>query len=275
MTHAYRKGDRLAPKRMHKGTCCVSVTGMTQPILHSAIPYEIRHSLPGTQPVQNDDWLWVDEMYAPQMAYRDWLIADRPDVVHRMGTGSEGAARELLSMSLDKLLKRNDFSVSKGQVVRPDGVAVPIDLDQPLVTLGRIAQADYCILQRPEGAEEHLLTAAILCFPSSWMLAEKAGRPLTGIHIPVPQYDDNIARRVQRLFDGVQAGRPLWRSNSLWHGVPDLHQPKSESLPRRSYGPDAPYFRSERQVIMRLPETRAVVFSIHTFVTCNPAAASA
>ena len=97
----------------------------------------------------------------------------------------------------------------------------------------------------------------------------------TAIHIPVPQYDEGIARRVQRLFDGVQVGRPLWRANSLWHGFPDLHQPKSESLPRRSYGPDAPYFRSERQVIMRLPETRAVVFSIHTFVTRNPGAVSA
>ncbi len=248
---------------------------MTDTILHSAIPYDIRHSLPGTQPVRDNDWLWVDECYGAQMAYRDRLIAERFDAVHHMGGGCLAAGRELLSTVLDKLPKKNGFSVSEGQVVRPDGVVVPVDFDQPLVTVGRIAQADYCILQKPEGAAEHVLTGAILCFPSSWTLAEKAGRPLMAIHIPVPEYDENIGKRVQRLFDGVQPDRPIWRANQLWHGSGDLNQPKSEKAPRRSFGPDAPFFRSERQVIMRLPETRAVVFSIHTFLIRNPNAASA
>ncbi len=252
-----------------------SVRPMSTEILHSAIPYDIRHSLPGTQPVQDGDWLWVDECYGAQMAYRDQLIAERFDAVHYMGVGCLAAGQELLSTVLGNLQKQNGFSVSEGHVQRPDGVVVALDWNQPLATVGRIAQADYCILQKPEGAPEHVLTGAILCFPSSWTLAEKAGRPLMSIHIPVPEYDENIGKRVQRLFDGVQPDRPIWRANQLWHGFANLHQPKSERDPRRSYGPDAPFFRSERQVIMRLPETRAVVFSIHTFVTRNPNAVSA
>jgi hypothetical protein len=51
--------------------------------------------------------------------------------------------------------------------------------------------------------DEHVLTAAVLCFPASWHLADKIGRPLTTIHVPVKVYDETLARRVQRLFDGV------------------------------------------------------------------------
>ena len=252
-----------------------SVRGMSTEILHSAIPYDIRKGLPGIQPVPENDWLWVDECYGAQMAYRDQLIAERLGDVHYLEDGALEAGREFLLTLLSKLKSFQDFVVSDAHVIRPDGVQVPIDWDQPLVTAGRLGQADYCILQKPDGASEHCLTGAILCFPSSWTLSEKAGRPLMAIHVPIPEYDENIGKRVQRLFDGVQPGRPIWRANELWHGYANLHQPKSEKDPRRSYGPDAPFFRSERQVIMRLPETRAVVFSIHTFVTRNPNAASA
>jgi hypothetical protein len=37
------------------------------------------------------------------------------------------------------------------------------------------------------------LTAAILCFPASWTLAEKLGRPLGAIHGPVAGYDPGMA----------------------------------------------------------------------------------
>jgi len=71
---------------------------------------------------------------------------------------------------------------------------------------------------------------------------------------------------VQRLFDGVRAGRPMWRANLLRYDAPDLHQPRTEDDPRPAGGPDAKYARSERQSVLRLPETGAVVFAIHTSV---------
>ena len=115
---------------------------------------------------------------------------------------------------------------------------------------------------------EHVLTGAVLCFPASWKLSEKVGRPLTAIHDPVDEYDAGLAARVQRLFDGVQEGRPLWRMNQLWYADPELHQPRSVTAPRAiEDGPEgAAYYRSERQCILRLPQTQAVVFSIHTMV---------
>ncbi|WP_428983608.1 heme-dependent oxidative N-demethylase subunit alpha family protein [Psychrosphaera aquimarina] len=69
------------------------------------------------------------------------------------------------------------------------------------------------------------------------------------MHDTVAEYDDTIARRVQRLFDGVQVGRPLWRYNRLWYDNPELFQPRSASEPRR-IAPgqaEAAYQRAERQ----------------------------
>jgi hypothetical protein len=133
------------------------------------------------------------------------------------------------------------------------------------MTAALLVQEDLCILQK--SGDEHVLTAAALCFPASWRLSEKYMRPLIGIHEPVDSYDDNIARRVQRMFDGIRPHRPLWRFNALWYDDPGLFQPRSALAPRDvTDAHTARFLRSERQSLSRLPETDAVVFSIHTFV---------
>ncbi|SMX42192.1 heme-dependent oxidative N-demethylase family protein [Actibacterium lipolyticum] len=220
--------------------------------------------LPGIQPLAFDDWLLIDDAYAAQMAERDRLIAGQPEAVHALAPTAHSAAAELLALVLNDLDRRDGFQCFKTSVIRPDGVRVPLDHDAPLLTLGRLVQEDLCILE-PDGAE-HALTGAILCFPASWMLAEKFMRPLMRIHAPVPQYDENIGPRVQRLFDGLKPGRVLWRANVHFYDDPTLFQPRAESAPRMAVTAPAPYIRSERQCLLRLPETGAVVFSIHTIV---------
>ena len=119
------------------------------------------------------------------------------------------------------------------------------------------------LIAQRDGA--HVLSAALLCFPASWTLAEKIGRPLGAIHGPVPDYDAGIAARVDRLFSGVREGRPLWRANLLRYEDPALHQPRTEADPRRTGTAESPYLRSERQTILRLAPD-LVLFAIHTSV---------
>lgn len=235
-------------------------------ILQTRIPYDVttHRPLPGIQSLAMADWLIRDEAFAGQMARRDALVAESAPVVLAMDPAAQPAAAELLDLVLARL--GPGYAVSDG-VMRPDEVAVPLDRSDPMRTLARLVQEDMVIMEkRPDlGSDEHLLTAAALCFPASWMLAEKFMRPLTGIHIPVASYDANIAARVQRMFDGVQVDRPLWRWNGLHYADPELHQPRSETDKRPR--PDNPrYFRTERQSLVRLPVSRAVVFSIHTYV---------
>ncbi|WP_170414388.1 heme-dependent oxidative N-demethylase family protein [Ruegeria atlantica] len=231
-------------------------------ILQTSIPYDPldNRPLPGVQPATMENWLHCDDAFAAQMQRREELLAGcRADVLS-MDPDAIPAAQELLELVLTHV-----YPECTDHVIRPDGQGVPVDRSQPLDTLCRLVQEDFCLLQKQ--GDEHVLTGAILCFPASWSLSEKFMRPLIDIHEPVDSYDANIARRVQRLFDGIQPGRPLWRFNALWYADAELHQPRSANDRRDPQEPRyARFLRSERQTLLRLPETQAVVFSIHTYV---------
>ncbi|MBV7380379.1 heme-dependent oxidative N-demethylase family protein [Maritimibacter dapengensis] len=230
-------------------------------ILHDQFPDDaIAHPLPGTRPLAPGDWLRRDERYAEQMALRDRLVLQQRDKVIAQTDDAVDAVAELLSVVLE------DLGVRGSDYRRADGVTVGIDRDDPLGTLGRLAQEDFIVMLR--GENEHWLAAGVLCFPSLWTLTQKIGRPLTAIHTPVPEYDTALATRVQRLFDLVRVEQPLVRWNHLPYETDRLHNPALESTSPEDYhasGP-RPFLRKERQVIKRLPETGAVVFSIHTWL---------
>lgn len=220
--------------------------------------------LPGILPLKIDDWLVRDEVFAPQMAYRDHLLANKTDVVFRTTPGASRACQELLQMVSGLLSDVPGYVIADTSITRPDGAEVALEGAHPLMTAARLAQEDFCILQKQD--DEHVLTAGALCFPSSWSLDEKMGRPLVSIHEPVDNYDGDVARRVQRLFDLMHPDRPLWRANTLVYSDPDLHQPRRENARRTLRHDGKLWLRSERQCLVKLPQTGAVVFSIHTWV---------
>ena len=241
---------------------------MTQEILQSRLPFACwmdprTARLPGILPVEGDDWLRVDDAFAGQMAERDRLIADRPEVVLGLTDSARPAADELYEVVLNRLARTEGYQVGRDAVLRPDGVTVALEPDQPMKTLGRLVQEDLCLMEKH--GDEHVLTGAALCFPASWWLHEKLVRPMLGIHVPVPSYDADVAKRVQRLFDAIRPEQPLWRCNALVYRDPSLHQARRENDPRIDRRGGS-YVRSERQCLLRLPQTRAVVFSIHTYV---------
>jgi dimethylamine monooxygenase subunit A len=234
-------------------------------ILQTRVPYDVLtpRALPGIQPLGNEPWFLRDEVYPQQMAHRCRLIAEkRADVI-----ACQDADETVVQRMLDEVLRHlpSGFEPGMDGVICPDGRTVPVDRSDPFGALGHILQDDICLLEKR--GDEHVLTGAVLCFPASWRLREKIGHPLTHIHTPVRSYDADMALRVQRLFDGVRVGHPLWRFNALWYDDPELHQPRAVNEPRPLTNPGtAPYLRTERQVLWRVPDTDAVLFTIHTFV---------
>ena len=170
---------------------------------------------------------------------------------------------------LDNIAALPGYRVGDGAVTRPDGGVVVLDRDDPLATAGRLVADDLCLLLPDAASGEYRLVGGVLCFPSRWLLAEKVDRPMTVIHDPVPVYDTSLARRVNRVFEGLRAGRPLWRGNWLVHATPELHLP--QGLDEEIIAPDDPargiYLRTERQTLTRLAQTGAVVFGIKTSVS--------
>lgn len=243
-----------------------------EPILQSRLmdpPWTLKGGtrLPGTGPIGADDWLRRDDAFAGQMALRDRLIAGQTDKVHALRAQALPVAQELLQMALTILRTRPGYHITDTAVRRPDAVVVPVDSAAPLLTLGRLVQEDVCLLQ--DRGDEHVMTGAILCFPASWSLAEKMDRSLTGIHDPVAEYTDDIARRVQRLFNAIRPGVPIVRANCLTYADASLFQPRREGALREYPGASAQFVRSERQCLLKLPQTGAVAFSIHTTVVAR------
>ena len=243
-------------------------SGQGAPILQRVLPQmpwmdPAQARLPGVQPAAPGDWLRVDEAHAGQMAERDRLLRDAPVRVLSLLPGAEAAAVELLDLVVAECAGLPGYVVGTDRVTRADGCVVALDRTAPMQTLGRLVQEDFCI-HLPQGAE-HVLMAAVLCFPASWTLAEKIGRPLTGIHRPVAPYDAPMAARVQRMFDAIRPGQVLWRANALLYADPALHQPRVEG-DHRPRPANRHYMRTERQCFVRLPLSGAVVFSIHTSV---------
>ena len=221
--------------------------------------------LPGVQPLTAGDFLRRDEAYAGQMALREELIAHKRGAVHGLLPQAQAAAEELYHLVLDKISHDAGYRLGAQTVLRPDGVEVDLDRSNPLITLGRLVQEDLCILQT-EG-DEHHLTGAILCFPASWTLVQKLGRAMTSIHSPVDSYTPDMAARVQRMFDAIRVEQGLWRMNFLTYATDALHHPRPEEDPRdRSKTIEKPFVRCERQCLIRLPISRAVVFTIHTYL---------
>lgn len=244
--------------------------GSAMAILQERLPvaaWMAEHTLrlPGTVPIPPSDWLLRDDAFAVQMAYRDRLLAERREAVHGLLPGAEPAAAELLARILADLESVAGY-VREGRALRrPDGVLVPLD-GPPLAVAGRLVQEDLCLMEKGAEESEHRLTGAVLCFPSNWTLAEKLGHPLVRIHLPVPRYDETVARRVQRLFDAIRPEEPLMRSNVIFSAHEDLFNARHEFDRHTPQAGAARFLRVERQVLLRLPETRAVVFSIHTFM---------
>lgn len=242
---------------------------MTDPVLQTSLEGVTwlgrdARVLPGVQPLAANDWLRVDEAFGGQMRLKDGLLGGLQEDVYAQLPEAEDAAQECLDQVLAAVATNPSYDVGPRRVIRPDGVKIVVDRAYPLLTIGRLIQEDICILQKR--GDEHVLTGALLCFPASWTLAEKIGRPLIRIHRPVDEYDQNIARRVQRLFDGVKAGRPLWRANAMTYASSDLFHPRREADGHRPENEARRYLRSERQTIHRLPQTGAVVFGIHTYL---------
>jgi hypothetical protein len=127
-------------------------------------------------------------------------------------------------------------------------------------------QEDLCLMQHVDGAWR--LTAASVCFPTRWRLADKMGQPLDVIHDPVPGLRDRLANPMGRFFDRMKVARPVWRIN--WSLIDDeaLYQPKGHG--RRQADPtitpenagERVWLRVERQTLRRLAESDAILFTI-------------
>lgn len=230
----------------------------------SATPFSI-----GLKPLDLAVWIEPGGDFASQMAEKDRLLATRRDDIVRAENETADAQAETLALLADHLPSRHpDLYRSDGDRMHLGATGTTVDLDAdelPLVTASRLVAEDFVIMVK--GATGYRLAAAVICFPSSWSLAEKFRQPMGAIHARVPGYPGAMEPRVDRIFDNLSVDRPLWRMNWSIYGDADLHHPRPKQISGQlgaAEGADAGalFIRVERQTLRRLPVTGDILFMI-------------
>lgn len=145
------------------------------------------------------------------------------------------------------------------------------DFDSPLLAVSRLVQEDLVLL-RDDVADGFPVMAGSVCFPSGWSIADKLGQSQGCVHAPVPGFDQQLLSPSLKLLQRLKSGRSVSRSNWSVRASSRLSQFPSDASEllavSESVTPQtAPkcMFRVEFQTLSRLPETRAILFTIHTF----------
>jgi len=220
------------------------------------------------------DLIELDEACQKQIDERIRLLTTRRADVLAMPPGTEAACAELLDTVATLLPRRFPAWYSRAGstlACRLGGASWNLDgLADPLDVLGRLVAEDFCLI-RPDPAGP-ILAAAILCFPSRWVLAEKLGRPLLDVHERVPGYATRLGAPVDRFFTHLKPARMAVRLNWTIIDNPALFQlsgkfaSDADTAITAENALERLYLRVERQTFVRLPASNMVSFGIRTHV---------
>ena len=213
------------------------------------------------------EWLPFDDAFGDasrrqdQMTERNWLFDNFHNETFAALGGSEEAGAEVRDMVIAHLAEHHGGT--------PE---VPAADMHPLEAAARMVPEDLLLLKpRPRKGDETLLDwtllAAALAFPAHWVLAEKMGRPLAGIHKPVPHYGERLETPMDRFFTNMKVGPISHRWN--WsvmtsHKLFTPHRSRRTPL-KPDAGIDEIFIRMESQTLRKLPRTGMILFTIRTY----------
>ena len=138
---------------------------------------------------------------------------------------------------------------------------------EQLRAIGEALEPDFLLLKPDESGQMTLLGGCV-CFPSSWSLEEKMGRPLDFIHGVVPglneQLGHSIAQFLQRMTPDIAWRRANWGLSR----TPELNLHPQRVLPRldATVTLEEVWLRVEHQALVALPRTGGVLFGIRVVV---------
>ena len=132
-----------------------------------------------------------------------------------------------------------------------------------LLALGEFWEPDFLLL-KADAEGEIRLHGGCVCFPSSWRLREKLGRPIEFIHDVVPGLNATLGPAIHRFLAGLKPGVAWLRSNWGLSRSAELNQHPDRELPRldATIRADEVWLRVEYQALVALPESGGILFGI-------------
>ena len=222
----------------------------------------------GLRALPEEDWLPIGDQFGDQSARQKQLeektrlLEERHDDVFSALPETEAAGAEVLALIKDHFAEHH----TPLPVIEAPSPLHPLD------EAARLIPEDLLLLapqkrEYDDAAEGYdwRLVAASLCFPAHWVLKEKMGLPLAGIHEPVPHYKERLETPMDRFFTNMQIGPISTRMNwSLQLGATLYAPHRSE---RQAVFADIHQdmcLRVESQTLRKLPQSGFVLFTIRT-----------
>ncbi len=203
----------------------------------------------GARPLVVTQWVSeIDEQWQQNIDLKKWLLANQHDEVVGCVADNDVACEEAARGIADSL----------GLVTEKKCRGIDA-LEQ---VVAQIAD-DVCILTI-DSDSTLVLSAAVLCAPNRWLLADKLGKPMDVVHAPVARYDTDLARPVDSFLNRLAVDRPMWRTNWGIVNDPMFFQPRIAAVTPNINAGDL-LMRVEYQTLRRLPVSGAVMFTIRTF----------
>ncbi len=203
----------------------------------------------GARPLDISQWVSsVDADWSATLEMKRNLLRERPAEVVACMEGAEEACEEAAAGVLSSM------GISPGHGSGLDA----------LVDAALFIADDICVLT-PDDRGVPRLSAAVLCSPNRWRLAEKIGGTMSDIHGPVARYADDLASPVNAMLMRLSAEKPIWRINWGIANHPSLFQPDIPPV-TPDMDPADMWFRVEWQTLRRMPVTGAILFTIRTYV---------
>jgi hypothetical protein len=248
------------------------------PLLHtpyasSTPPFSI-----GLAPIDEGGWIEQDKHLDEQLTLKETILAQERAAAFGALDGSEDGQDEVLRLLSAHLLTRYPQTYrreGKRMRIAPGDRLVALDGEPALLTASRLVQEDLLLMRRD--AQGWRLVAGSLCFPSTWVLAEKLGCDMEAIHTPAPGFAGRMADMVARIFDNLKPDQLVERFNWSIYGDARLRYAQSKQDPLQRFPPGRPvthaHIRVERQTLRRLPSSGDILFTVRVHV--DPVAAFA
>ena len=137
----------------------------------------------------------------------------------------------------------------------------------PLEAASRLVAEDLVLMVERDGGP--VFGGGSVCFPNRWDLNSKLGLSLREVHQPVALLNEQLADPVDGFIARLRPEQAYWRLGWGLIDVADGYTPADGTGPRRPAAPDPTelFVRVERETLRRFPRTRALLFTIRTYIT--------
>ncbi|KAH8173685.1 hypothetical protein LIA77_07940 [Sarocladium implicatum] len=242
----------------------------------------VYHITMGIQADEPANLITVDKDYLSRVETRRTIIEEQGSRVHGCLPTGDSAVRELYAFLMRQYLPQqypNLFKLARGGKSIVNSATskefptewTDADPNGALRNLAETVEEDMFLLHdAPDG---HFSDAFVCCFPSGFDPSEKLGKLLKDIHGPVPAYE-KIGASMERFFKKLEVGKNVKRTNwsvqthaRLFAATGNHITDQDKSLLTvKDIEPEECFLRVELQTLMRLPKTRAILFSFKTYL---------